>query len=155
MALTKVTQHSLGNSAVFASGTKILFRQTSAPTGWTKDTTHNDKALRVVSGTASLGGSVAFTTAFASQAVAGSVGTSGATTLSTAQIPAHTHTKTTSQAGSSTQQVQIGSALTTNDSFTTDSTGGGGSHNHAGGTFTGTNINLAVSYVDVIIATKD
>src|SRR5712671_6740374 len=35
----------------FASGTRLLFQQTSAPTGWTKDTTHNDKALRVVSGT--------------------------------------------------------------------------------------------------------
>jgi hypothetical protein len=30
--------------------------------------------------------------------------------------------------------------------------GGGGSHTH---TFTGTAINLAVQYVDVIIATKD
>jgi len=142
-------------TGVFPSGTALLFQQTTAPTGWTKSTTHNDKALRVVSGSASSGGSVAFTTAFASQAVAGTVGTSGATTLSTAQIPAHTHTKTTSTAGSATQRVQIGSATSTNDAFTTDSTGGGGSHDHSGGTFTGTAINLAVQYVDVIIATKD
>jgi len=51
----------------FASGTALLFQQTSAPTGWTKSTTHNDKALRVVSGAASSGGSVAFTSAFTSQ----------------------------------------------------------------------------------------
>jgi hypothetical protein len=36
-----------------------------------------------------------------------------------------------------------------------DATGGGGSHDHSGGTFTGTAINLAVQYVDVIIATKN
>lgn len=41
-------------------------------------------------------------------------------------------------------------------SGTTDNgTGGGTSHTHAGGTFTGTAINLAVKYVDVIVATKD
>ena len=34
------------------SGTKMLFQQTSAPTGWTKITTHNDKAIRVAPGTA-------------------------------------------------------------------------------------------------------
>jgi hypothetical protein len=36
-----------------------------------------------------------------------------------------------------------------------DNTGGGGSHDHSGGTFTGTAINLAVQYVDVILAAKD
>ena len=46
-------------------GTQMLFQQTAAPVGWTKQTTHNDKALRVVSGTASSGGSVAFSTALA------------------------------------------------------------------------------------------
>ena len=66
-----------GTIEAFPSGTKLLFQQTSAPTGWTKSTTHDNKALRVVSGAASSGGTVAFTTAFASQAVAGSVGTSG------------------------------------------------------------------------------
>ena len=34
----------------------------------------------------------------------------------------------------------------------TSATGGGGSHSHS---FTGTSINLAVQYVDVIIASKD
>ena len=36
----------------------------------------------------------------------------------------------------------------------TGATGGGGSHTHTGGAFTGTAINLAVQYVDVIICTK-
>lgn len=72
------------------SGTKMLFQQTAAPTGWTKDTTsHNNKALRVVTGTAGSGGSVAFTTAFAtSRTVSGSVANH---TLTTSQIPSHDH----------------------------------------------------------------
>ena len=53
----------------FPSGTRMLFRQTAAPPGWTKDASHHDKALRVVSGTAGDGGSVAFSRAFASQGI--------------------------------------------------------------------------------------
>jgi microcystin-dependent protein len=60
--------------------------QTSAPSGWVKFTGHDNKALRVVSGTTgSGGGSVPFTTAFANQNV-------GDTTLTASQIPGHTHT---------------------------------------------------------------
>ena len=58
------------------SGTSMLFAQSAAPTGWTKQTTHNDKTLRVVSGTASPGGSAASTTACASQTPAGSISSS-------------------------------------------------------------------------------
>jgi len=58
-----------GSSAevtAFPSGTRMIFQQSSAPTGWTKDTSDtNQRALRVVSGTASSGGSMDFTTAFA------------------------------------------------------------------------------------------
>ena len=91
-----VTAAKLADTAVFASGTKMLFQQTAAPTGWTKDTTHNDKALRITSGTVGTGGSVAFETAFASQTPAGTISTSvsgtvGGTSLSIAQIPSHTH----------------------------------------------------------------
>lgn len=79
------------------SGTKMLFIQTSAPTGWTKDTTHNNKALRIVSGAASSGGTVAFTSAFTAQTVSGTTsststtGTVDSTTLTEAQIPSHRH----------------------------------------------------------------
>ena len=55
---------------VFPAGTKMLFQQTSAPTGWTKVTSGlNNHALRVVSGTAGSGGNVAFSTAFASRGI--------------------------------------------------------------------------------------
>lgn len=154
----------------FPSGTVMVFAQTTAPTGWTKSTTHNDKALRVVSGAASSGGSVAFTTAFASQAV---VGTVGATTLDASQIPSHTHTATVNDGGHahgdvplrgsdtdrgtqgsafSIDNVGLTAAATTGITVSISSTGGGGSHTHS---FTGTAINLAVQYVDVILATKN
>jgi hypothetical protein len=156
----------------FPSGTVLVFAQTTAPTGWTKSTTHNDKALRVVSGAASSGGSVAFTTAFASQAVAGTVGD---TTLTSSQIPSHTHTATVTDPGHShttpwniydnqsyAPGIREGSGTfrsgistnsnTTGISVSISSTGGGSSHTH---TFTGTAINLAVQYVDVILASKN
>jgi hypothetical protein len=126
------------------AGTVMLFAQTAAPTGFTKVTTHNDKALRVVSGAASSGGSVAFTTAFASQTPAGTV---GSTTLTTAQMPAHTHTQGAVYSGGG-----LAGCGGTLSSSNTGSAGSGGSHNH---TFTGTAINLAVQYVDIILATKD
>jgi len=137
----------------FASGTVTIFKQTSAPTGWTKDTTNNNNsALRCVTGTPSTGGTVDFTTAFASQAVSGTIGTSGAYTLQTADIPAHTHT---AQGASFNAGYAAGSNAVDRGSQTTSSTGGGGSHSHSGGSFTGTAINLAVKYVDVIVATKN
>jgi hypothetical protein len=132
----------------FASGTVMLFAQSSSPTGWTKGSTHNDKALRVVTGTASSGGSVAFTTAFASQSVSGTVGN---TALTLAQIPAHTHDIIcdNNESGSGQPGVGGGGADSTRS---TESAGSGDTHTH---TFTGTAINLAVQYVDVILAAKD
>lgn len=140
-------------AVIIPVGSVMLFYQASAPTGWTQVTTQNNKALRIVSGTGGgTGGSVDFTTAFTSQAVSGSVGTSGATTLSTAQIPSHTHTYDGPLGGS---DVGATGGFASPASGTTGATGGGGSHTHTGGTFTGTAINLAVQYIDVIIASKN
>jgi hypothetical protein len=150
----------------FAAGTVMLFAQTSAPTGWTKNvSTGDNSALRVTTGTASTGGSVAFTTAFASQTPAGSVsitavsGSADATTLTTPQIPSHTHTipgvSSPSPGGGSLR------GLVAPGTINTGATGGGGSHTHpfsftsGTATFTGNAINLAVQYIDVIRATKD
>lgn len=46
-----------GGINAFPAGTKMLFVQTAAPAGWTKDVDQNDRMLRVVSGTPSSGGS--------------------------------------------------------------------------------------------------
>ena len=129
----------------FPAGTLMLFQQTAAPTGWTKQTTHDNKALRVVSGTASSGGSVAFTTAFAA-------GSTGATTLTTAQIPSHNHAGPAGSEFSSYGSAGVGNAAGPSG-FRNDpirlvsSTGGGDSHTHS--------LALNVQYVDLIIASKD
>jgi len=50
--LDKLAENDKFNEArLTPSGTIMPFGQASAPTGWTKETTHDDKALRVVSGT--------------------------------------------------------------------------------------------------------
>lgn len=151
------------------SGSVMLFQQTAAPTGWTKLTTHDNKALRVVSGAASSGGTVAFTTAFASKSVTGTnssttaSGIVGATTLTTTQIPSHNHTYTagTGVVTATGTSVRVNNLTATDLSNNTSSTGGGGSHDHSFSgishthTFTGTAIDLAVQYVDIILASKD
>jgi microcystin-dependent protein len=83
---------------------------------------------------------VAFTTAFASGLSAGS------TTLSTAQIPSHTHTNGVATSGGNQDAFGCGTQFRLGQN--TGSTGGGGSHDHSLPSF-------AVSYVDVIIATKN
>ena len=152
--------------AGFPSGTRMSFQQTAAPTGWTKDTTAglDNSAMRIVIGTVSSGGTQDFTTAFASQTPTGSVsittvsGSAGATTLTTPQIPSHTHTV---GIDGGTPGISAQGVPAFGPSFATGSTGGGGSHTHpfsfssGSGTFTGNAINLAVKYYDFIIATAN
>jgi len=148
---------------VFSSGTLMLFQQTAAPTGWTKQTTHNDKALRVVSGTAGSGGSTAFITALGTPAVSGSVSVSGNisdTTLSTAQMPSHNHGLQTGQSGNNAQDRMRRQSTTTQQSINNhiNATGGGGSHNHGhnfSGSLSSATTAINVQYVDLIIASKD
>lgn len=135
----------------FQSGTRLTFNQSTAPVGWTKDVTQNDKALRIVSGAVSTGGSVPFSTAFSSRAVAGTI---GGTTLTTGQLAAHGHDQrviSSSAAGSSLAAyggTGLSAPLNTNIAFT----GNNETHTHS---FSGTAINMAVNYVDVILAQKD
>jgi len=57
-------------TAEFLAGTTLLFYQATAPTGYTKQTTHDNKAMRVVSGTGGgSGGTSNFTSVFASRTV--------------------------------------------------------------------------------------
>ena len=154
-------------AVIIPAGSRMLFQQTAAPTGWVKQTTNNNKALRVVSGTVGTGGTVAFTTAFKSYSVAisGNTGNKAAGgtvanhTLSNARIPSHTHSYT-APGGGSTQGGKIGASNQTS-AANTGASGGSQAHNHG---FTGSNhnhsfsgsstVNVDVQYVDVIIATK-
>jgi hypothetical protein len=165
VAISNGTIWTSGAASSFDTGTRSIFAQNTAPTGWTKDTSNYDNhALRVVTGTASTGGTVDFTSAFVSQAVNGTINTSsltaGATTLSTAQIPSHTHSYTDPRLGGGPNGAGGGSNKYDSpaNTGTTGATGGGGSHSHSisgSATFTGTAINLAVKYLDVITATKN
>ena len=146
------------------SGTRMIFNQTNAPTGWTKVTSGvNNDALRVVTGTVGSGGSVGFTQAFNS-----SKSTSGGSvsnhTLATNRNPSHRHSfdngffaenngnraNPNNIAGSNKGNDCDNNAFTFND--TTATRGGTASHDHG---FTNPRINLKVHYVDTIICEKD
>jgi hypothetical protein len=130
----------------FAPGTVMLFVQTAAPTGWTKSTTHDNKALRVVSGSVTTGGTQNFTAVLN--------GNVDATTLSISQIPSHDHQSpylfNSSQSWGGVSNRDGGGSFANlgngyNASLVTADSGGGDSHTHS----------MDVAYVDVIIATKD
>jgi hypothetical protein len=156
--------------AFIPSGTKMLFAQTTAPLGWTKLTTSDNAALRVVSGTAGSGGTVDFSTAFTSRTIVVS-GSVGSHALTLAQIPQHNHNIVTLNSGGMPSDGKLYTGLNLNfgtsayiaaqwndrsgyNEVTTANVGSGQGHSH---TFTGNNstLNLAVKYVDVIIAQKD
>lgn len=124
--------------AGLSSGTITVFQQTNAPTGWTKDTDQNDKALRIVSGTPSTGGATAFSSVFASS------GTSPAFTLLTADMPAHTHGSTRRSDMASTASSNANN--NTGSDVQSSSTGGGTDHAHD---------KVDLAFMDVIKATKD
>ena len=138
--------------------TIMPFMQTSAPTGWTKITTHNNKALRLVSGTVSTGGSTSFTNVFASRG------------LSTTELPDHQHTITvTNQAVSLARSTWSDSISKSTNQFNSGGQGSfqdtdsslnsyAGTISHDGttsSTGSSTNMDFDVLYVDIILASKD
>lgn len=137
-------------SGEFASGTEMVFRQTTAPVGWTKSTNYHNHALRVTTGTISAGGTNDFDTCFTSRTPTGTV---GSTTLTIAQIPAHTHGYDGLIASGShptgTGGVEARGSVTSQNSA---SSGGGGSHTHS---WTGDAMNFSVKWTDVIFAVKN
>jgi hypothetical protein len=146
------------SAAEFVSGTRMTFNQTAAPTGWTKDTSTDNAGFRLVSGNVSSGGSVDFTTAFTvarTVTVSSVSGSAGATTLSTPQIPSHTHT---GSIGPNLGNYSLPSPAGDNGGFPGNSgaTGGGGSHTHPFSFSSGAGtVDLAIKYVDLIIAQKN
>jgi len=72
-----------GGGTIIPVGTRMLFQQTAAPTGFTKVTgaAFNNKALRIVTGTVGSGGATGFSSVF------GSGKTAGGTALSIANLP--------------------------------------------------------------------
>ena len=171
----------------FPSGTRMLFQQSSAPTGWTKVTSGVDNmALRVTTGnTGIVSSGQPFSSVFTNKSTSGSV---ASTTLTTAQMPSHSHGVSdgghghgVNDPGHSHGYQRPGFKRSLNDpqatnvsefeySSTTGSSGtgisiagsganigiqsNGSSQGHSHG-FSGGSVNLAINYVDVIVAQKD
>jgi hypothetical protein len=152
-------------TGIFPAGTAAFFVQTSSPTGWTKSTTHNDKALRIVNGAASSGGSVAFSTCYSSSVSVG--GSINGASLSATHMPSHGHYVYYNSFAGDLREIMgyrggDGNKYGAFDDYTDASNysarayganvGSGSAHTHS---FSGTALNLAIQYVDCIIATKD
>lgn len=119
----------------FPANTALIFRNSAVPPAWTKSTTDNDAACRIVSGTPGASG--------------GTLGLSAANTgnytLTISEIPPHHHqirVDLNATAGSNLNSDTAGAGTALRD--TTD-TGGGDPHNHP----------LALKYVDVIVGVKN
>tara|TARA_R110000737_G_scaffold318929_1_gene329940 strand:- start:313 stop:972 length:660 start_codon:yes stop_codon:yes gene_type:complete len=142
-AQMKTNADAIGGAGV-PSGTVMVFYQAAAPTGWTKSTANNDKALRVVSGS---GGGVGGTHGLSSPpslahthtgaAHVHSVGahshgntlSAAAHTLTTSQMPSHNHSGGNSY--STGGNLPGYSGVYQGAAASTGSTGGGGSHSHS------------------------
>ena len=151
------TALSFSGKGMVEAGTVCYFFQASAPTGFTKLTANDDCALRVVSGTASTGGTTGFSNVFPAPATFPIVSpvTTGNTTLTIPQLPSHTHPNSVifnspPLVGGTIASPLSGATQTT----TSGSTGGGGSHTHPD-TPASTSIDMRVQYIDVIAASRD
>jgi hypothetical protein len=125
----------------FPSGTLMLFQQSAAPVFWTKQTTHNDKALRVVSGAVSSGGANSFSSVLVSTIAVSN------TTITQSTMASHVHGYVEPAPaflnvgpGASIENVSLQAA-------NTSSIGGDATHNHL--------LSINVQYVDLILASKD
>jgi hypothetical protein len=164
---------------IFPQSTAWIFYQSAAPTGWTKSTANDNKALRVVSGSGGVaGGTNSFTSMMTSSYLnySGSIGVAtptGDTGLLDTQIPAHTHTMPTGNyafsavpqinnpdgsfnswnGGDVTRPGPGGGGSWIRSSPATGATGSGTGHNHpvAATAPISVPISLAVQYIDVIV----
>ena len=158
---------------VFTSGTRMLFQQTTAPTGWTKDSSRNNRALRIVNGSVTDGGGNGFVEVLNST-VTTSNGSVSSHTLTASQIPSHYHFAfrsgnhgqlrngsnmssnnypgSGSGAGNLYESYNISASGSVSNVGRTSSVGSSSSHDHG---FTNPSFNLNVLYTDVIIAQKN
>ena len=160
---------------IIPAGSKMLFQQSAAPTGWTKATAHDNKALRVVTGSASSGGSNTFAAAFNNnQTVSGTTSSTSVTitgstaghSLTQAELPNVTLATTQKCKTEDKGPLNRGSSSGGGAGYETIDVplgGSGSAHTHAVGTLAGgahthtfsDTFNLDVQYVDVIICSKD
>lgn len=141
------------------AGTKCVFFQAAAPTGWTQDIAINDQVLRVVSGAGGgSGGSWVI-----SGLSKGSLSVDGHI-LSIAEIPPHTHSykvrpldaiNNSNAAFSAGSNGAFHNESTENKSGVINSTGGGAAHAHGLSGSPGHDGAWRPAYIDVIVASID
>lgn len=140
----------------FETGTRMLFQQTTPPTGWTQVTSaaYTNAALRLITtGSAGTGGSALFTDAFAARTIARANLPND--TITTTTNGAHTHTVTAYAQTSPNLIDGSGGPVAKSQSITTSSNG---DHTHTialNGGVTQTTMDFAVKYADVVLATAD
>ena len=147
----------------FPSGTRLMFQQSVAPTGWTLINTagYHDSVPRIItSGTAGIGGEDTFTAMFGTDL-----------TITEAQMPQHSHTGSSLNVSTSGNHTHSYSRPNTGSdtggtgtnkpiSVSTANTGSDGAHTHSISGSTGTRgsssaIPFQLTYVDFIVAEKD
>lgn len=145
---------------IVPQNTTAVFYQATAPTGWTRNSSHNSKALRVVtSGGGGSGGSSSFPSVFTSYTVSNLTANLPASlepfTITESEMPSHNHGM-----GAAGQQRRIGGGGEVASgggysafAFNTGNTGSESEHGHP---FTATctygySFNISVRYIDVII----
>lgn len=130
-----------GTADPIPAGSKTIFYNTAAPSGWTA-VALNSYAIQIV--TAGSGGvtsgSVAYSTLFARTAT-------DSHTLTTSEIPSHTHTVPIANGGSNSAQFGSGAAGVTSSNTTSAATGGGNGHTH--------DIDMRVQTAAFSLATRD
>ena len=140
----------------FAVGTQMSFHQNSAPAGWQKvtDANYNNRAMRLITGSVTLGGSTDFTTVFSNR------------TILQANLPNVNLTALSAGDHSHTTDLRLFADVTTSGGGGRLTTGGGGSlaqpvtnttgaHTHTvplGGS--GTPMDFVVKYIDMILASR-
>lgn len=141
---------------IFSSGARILFQQTTPPTGWTKesDSAYDDAILAFTTGSVSTSGAVALSSLFASQTFTGTVGND---TPSISKTAAHTHPVSATNGtiisyDAASDNLDFNSGTDAGpDTLTATSTGSGTAHNHS---LTMNAFNMSVKRVGTVIGQK-
>ena len=146
------------------SNTPLYFYQSSAPTGWSQVTSNDNRMMRVVSGTgAGTGGSNGFTNTFTNRNFSSnfnvpfSAGVNNHT-LSTPQLPSHSHSTEAGDAATNAPGPSVASNNAKNSGTSNSgNAGNSGGHSHPAGVSASANwsagLDMRVQYINVIYCT--
>ena len=137
------------------AGTRMLFSQASAPTGWVQDAAQDNRMLRVVSGA---GGGVGGTDSpIALSQNISHVHSTASHAITPNEMPIHNHSYTADTFGVN-YSIGGGQANTNENpnkrTTFSDDAGGGATHNHGNTGAGGPVVSFAMRYQNIIVCTK-